>query len=188
MSSSSNSDPLMASLVLSLPTSVSHLLYYCEVQLLLALGWEGREQGGTTGSWKRELCIQGHLQRSRDLHQGTRKPQGDLTRRQARGRDIPPYSSPCLWSLGGACCSQNLTGSRGQEFPWCKFSSVTQLYLTLWDPMDCSMPGFPVLHQLSEIAQTQVHGVGDVIQPSHPLLCPSPPAFNPSCIKVFSMS
>ena len=96
MSSSSNSDPLMASLVLSLPTSVSHLLYYCEVQLLLALGWEGREQGGTTGSWKRELCIQGHLQRSRDLHQGTRKPQGDLTRRQARGRDIPPYSSPCL--------------------------------------------------------------------------------------------
>ena len=95
MSSSSNSDPLLASLVYLYP-HLPHLLYYCEVQLLLALGWEGREQGGTTGSWKRELCIQGHLQRSCDLHQGTRKPQGDLTRRQARGRDIPPYSSPCL--------------------------------------------------------------------------------------------
>ena len=44
--------------------------------------------------------------------------------------------------------------------------------------MDCSMPGFPVHHQLSELAQTHVHQVGDAIQPSHPLLSPSPPAFN----------
>ena len=47
-------------------------------------------------------------------------------------------------------------------------------------PMDCSMPGFPVHHQLLEIAQTHVHWVGDAIQPSHPLSFPSPPAFNPS--------
>ena len=45
------------------------------------------------------------------------------------------------------------------------------------DPMDCSMPGFPVHHQLPELAQTHVHQVGDAIQPSHPLLSPSP-AFN----------
>ena len=44
--------------------------------------------------------------------------------------------------------------------------------------MDCSMPGFPVHHQLPELTQTQVHWVGDAIQPSHPLLSPSPPAFN----------
>ena len=44
--------------------------------------------------------------------------------------------------------------------------------------MDCSTPGFPVHHQLSEIAQTQVHWVGDAIQPSYPLSSPSPPAFN----------
>ena len=44
--------------------------------------------------------------------------------------------------------------------------------------MDCSMPGFPVLHYLWEFAQTQVHWVGDAIQPSHPLLSPSPLAFN----------
>ena len=46
----------------------------------------------------------------------------------------------------------------------------TQSCLTLHDPMDCTMPGFPVLHQLLEFAQTHVHCVGDAIQPSHPLL------------------
>ena len=46
------------------------------------------------------------------------------------------------------------------------------------DPMDCSMPGFPVHHQLMELAQTHVHQVGDAIQPSHPLSSLSPPAFN----------
>ena len=44
--------------------------------------------------------------------------------------------------------------------------------------MDCSKPGFPVHHQLLELAQTHVHQVGDAIQPSHPLLSPSPPVFN----------
>ena len=44
--------------------------------------------------------------------------------------------------------------------------------------MDCSTPGFPVRHQLPELAQSHVHRVGDAIQPSHPLLSPSPPAFN----------
>ena len=45
----------------------------------------------------------------------------------------------------------------------------------LCDPMDCSMPGLPVHHQLLELAQTHVHWVADAIQPSHPLLSPSPP-------------
>ena len=43
--------------------------------------------------------------------------------------------------------------------------------------MDCSTPGFPVLYQLPELAQTHVHWVGDAIQPSHPLSSPPPPAF-----------
>ena len=59
-------------------------------------------------------------------------------------------------------------------------SSVTQSCPTLCDPMDCSMPGFPVHHQLLESTQTHVHRVSDAIQPSHPLSSPSPPAFNPS--------
>ena len=61
-----------------------------------------------------------------------------------------------------------------------EFSSVTQSCLTLCDPMDCSMPGIPVHHQLPEFTQTCVHWVGDAIQPSHPLSSPSPLAFNPS--------
>ena len=58
------------------------------------------------------------------------------------------------------------------------FSSVTQSCPTLCDPMDCSMPGFPVHHQLLELAQTHVHRVSDAIQPYHPLSFPSPPAFS----------
>ena len=58
-----------------------------------------------------------------------------------------------------------------------QFSSVAQLCLTLWT-LDCSTPGLPVHHQLPELTQTHVHWVGDVIQPSHPLLSPSPPTFN----------
>ena len=59
-----------------------------------------------------------------------------------------------------------------------QFSSVAQSCPTLCDPLDCSTPGFPVLHQLLELAQTHVRQVGDAIQPSHPLLSPSPPALN----------
>ena len=58
------------------------------------------------------------------------------------------------------------------------FSSVTQSCPTLCDPMDCSMPGFPVHHQLPELAQTHIHLVSDAIHPSHPLSSPSPPALN----------
>ena len=58
------------------------------------------------------------------------------------------------------------------------FNSVTQSCLTLYDPMDYSMPGLPVHHQLPEPAQTRVRWVGDAIQPSYPLSSPFPPAFN----------
>ena len=61
-----------------------------------------------------------------------------------------------------------------------QFSSVAQACLTLCNPMNCSMPGLPVHHQLPEFTQTHVHRVNDVIQPSHPLSSPSPPAPNSS--------
>ena len=51
-----------------------------------------------------------------------------------------------------------------------QFSSVTQSCPTPCDPIDCSVPGLPVHHQLLEFAQTHVHWVSDAIQPSHPLL------------------
>ena len=56
--------------------------------------------------------------------------------------------------------------------------SVAQSCPTLCDPMDYSMPGFPVIHYHPEFAQTHVHCISDAIQPSHPLSSPSPPAFN----------
>ena len=59
-----------------------------------------------------------------------------------------------------------------------EFSSVIQLCPTLCNPMDCSMPGFPVHNQLMELAKTHVHRVGDAIQPSHLLSSPPPSAHN----------
>ena len=56
--------------------------------------------------------------------------------------------------------------------------SVAQSCPTLCDPMDCSTPGFPVLHYLLELAQTHVHWVGDAILASHPLSTPSSPALS----------
>ena len=67
-----------------------------------------------------------------------------------------------------------------------QFSSVAQSCPTLCEPMDCSMPGLPVYHQLPELTQTHVHWVSDAIQPS--ILCCSlllPPSIFPS-IRVFS--
>ena len=55
-----------------------------------------------------------------------------------------------------------------------QFNSVAQSSATLCDPMDCSKPGFPILHCLLEFAQTHVHRVGDAIQPSDPLSAPCP--------------
>ena len=67
-----------------------------------------------------------------------------------------------------------------------QFSSATQSCSTLCDPMDCSMPDFPVHHKCLELAQTHIHRVSDIIQPSHPLSSPLLlPSFLPS-IRVFS--
>ena len=63
-----------------------------------------------------------------------------------------------------------------------RFSSVqfSCSVVSLCDPMNCSMPGLPVHHQLPEFTQTYIHQVSDAIQPSHPWSSPSPPAPNPS--------
>ena len=66
----------------------------------------------------------------------------------------------------------------GPSLSTCCCCSVTKSCLTLCDLMDCSMPGSSVLHYLWEFAQTHIHWVSDVIQPSHPLSPPSPSALN----------
>jgi len=98
-------------------------------------------------------------------------------------------SPMCLKSDGGwdwnhqnflsyACCLcwEASNWSRGKLVS-CS-CSIAKACLTLCDPMNCSIQGFPVPHHLLEFAQTHVHWVGDAIQPSQPLLSPSPPAFN----------
>ena len=76
-------------------------------------------------------------------------------------------SAPLLWNIWSVDSYQFV------------LSSVTHSYLILCDPMDCSTPGFPLHHQLLELAQTHVHlvhdTVGDAIKPSYPLSSPSPP-------------
>ena len=92
---------------------------------------------------------------------------------------------PCwLFVLNIAVCTclsqiPNLSLSL-TPFPSVQFSSVAQSCPTLCDPMNCSMPGLPVHHQLLEFTQTHIHLVSDAIQPSHPRSSPSPPAPNPS--------
>ena len=69
--------------------------------------------------------------------------------------------------------NMNVTGLSSVQF-----SSATQSCLTLCDPMDCSMRGFIVHHQLPEVAQTHDQRVDDAIQPSHPLSSPYPATFS----------
>ena len=83
---------------------------------------------------------------------------------------LPAMQDTWVWSLGWE--------DPLEEGVTAQFSSVAQLCPTLCDPMDCSMPGLPVHHQFPEFTQTHVHWIGDAIQPSHPLLSPSPPNFN----------
>ena len=88
---------------------------------------------------------------------------------------------------GLLCCRQSPalqadslpTEPPGKPRKLVQFSSVTQLCLTLSDPMNHSTPGLPVHHQLLQSTQTHVHQVGDANQPPHPLSLPSPPAPNP---------
>ena len=100
------------------------------------------------------------------------------------GRTDAEAETPVLWpphakSWGHLSSLDEATSSK--FLVMCvQFSSVTQSCLTLCDPMNRSMPGLPVYHQLPEFTQIHAHWVGDAIQPSHPLSSPSPPAPNPS--------
>ena len=75
---------------------------------------------------------------------------------------------------------KTMTSSVNSLLKAVQFSSVAQSCPTLCDPMNRSMPGLPVHHQLQEFTQTHIHRVSDAIQPSHPLSSPSPTAPNPS--------
>ena len=85
------------------------------------------------------------------------------------------FCSRTQGALSVLLCFGTLSSSGMNTVSSVQFSSVTQSSPTLCDPVDCSMPGFPVHHQFPELTQTHVHWVDDAIQPSHPL-SPSFPA------------
>ena len=79
----------------------------------------------------------------------------------------PDSNEPCMLNVKYLCI-----------VPLHKISVQLLSHVQFCDPMDCSMPGLPVYHQLLEFTQTHIHWVSDAIQPSHPLSSPSPPTFN----------
>ena len=123
--------------------------------------------GGLNGSINCNPCPQGnkHRNRSMTIALWYSKHFGCKQLRRERGISIE--------KLTFVLALQRWTGVQPIQFS----RSVAQ---TLCDPMNCSMPGLPVHHQLPEFTQTHIHRVGDAIQPSHPLSSPSPPAPNPS--------
>ena len=92
-----------------------------------------------------------------------------------------------MW-FGGLCWHLKNRVLHMQVHLSVQLSSVAQSCPTLCDPMNRSTPGLPVHQQLLESTQTQVHRVGDAIQPSHPLSSPSPPAPNPSQLQWVNFS
>ncbi|XP_055397862.1 small integral membrane protein 7 isoform X1 [Bubalus kerabau] len=103
---------------------------------------------------------------------------GDQTHVSCIGRQTVPLNHQ-----GSPNTAHLLSHSSGGSI---QFSSVAQLWPTLCDPKNRNTPGLPVHHQLVEFTQTHVHRLGDAIQASHPLLSPSPPAFNLSQHQGFS--
>ena len=106
-----------------------------------------------------------------------------LLKKEPQLKDLSVHSSILAWRIpwteepGGlqSTGSQRVTHDFTFTFTFCLVQPLSHVWLCY--TMHCRMPGFPVHHQLPEPAQTHVHWV-DAIQPSHPLLTPSPPTFN----------
>ena len=110
-----------------------------------------------------------------------------ITRQVPLGFPLYPGWAPGITGFPRSFCNKREEGKVQSLKEWhsywiwqklVQFSSVAQSCPTLCDPMNCSMPGHSVHHQLPKSTQTPVHWVGDAIQPSHPLSSPSSPALN----------
>ena len=113
---------------------------------------------------------------------------GKTSRLKDLGRYLPAVLALPLLGQGQLLSAHSVPGTdlKSYIFSSVQFSSVVQSCPTFCDPMNRSSPGLPVHHRLPKFTQTHVHGVGDAIQPFHPLLSPSPPIPIPPSIRVFS--
>jgi len=136
------------------------------------------------GSWWRACCQISSFRGT----SGLPWKQAKQTRWSPTGAGGEMVSAACC-GVGGGRYKQPLLQHHSQSFPFRQtlafsyhispqFSSASQLCPILCDPMDCSMPGLPVHHQLPEFTQTHVHRVSNAIQPSHPMSSTSPRTFN----------
>ena len=148
----------------------------------ISLGGHAGLHAGQTVTWQRRTTRRRDYD-SRALrikHYGVCSQQSGkkVLKTQPFAVSLPPWQLHPFCSWCGQHASAHSIGyySRLIHAPCLvvQFSSVTQLCLTLGDPMDCSTPGFPVHHQLPELTQTHIHWVSDIIQPLHSLPSPSP--------------
>ena len=135
--------------------SLSWIIYMGPILSQGSLYWRGRERH------TKKSQRGGEMKEQEDVR--VMLPQGKEYRQSQAGKTMNGSSSRA--SAGNISLS---------------VSSVAQSCLTLCDSMNRRTPGLPVHHTLPEFTQTHVHQVSDAIQPSHPLLSPSPPAPNPS--------
>ena len=154
------------------------------VKNLPAKAGDARDLGSTPGSgrspWIRKwqptpVFLPGKYHGQRNLMDYS--PRGH--KRVRHNWAIEQTHTHCDYRLNMHCSSSKCMVSALVSFS-VQFSSVAQSCPTLCNATNCSTPGLPVHHQLTEFTQTHVHRVGDAIQPSHPLSSPSPPAPNPS--------
>ena len=91
---------------------------------------------------------------------------------------VEPQLHSEMWSLAESLTPPCFYNGMMTTQVHCCCGSGAKSCPALWDPVDCSTPGFPVHHHLTEFVQTHVHWGSDAIPPSHPLSSPSPPALN----------
>ena len=140
--------------------------------------------GTSSGGWHGIICEllqyscleNPYRQRSLAGYSSWGRKESDMTKQLSTTQcHFPtlPFSVLCSETTHSLGC---ITSRNKLQDDW--FSSVSLSCLTLCDPMDCSMPGFPVHHQLPEFAQTHVHWIDDAIRPFHPLSSPFPLTIN----------
>ena len=132
-------------------------------------GWEHLRVWSKVLDWHPSVCYSQQAGHGSSLHSGKRRRLPIIGRIDIRlAHQLPGELAE---EHIPHCPSSKLSGS-------VQFNSVAYSCLILSNSMDFCIPGFLVHHQLSELAQTHIHWVGDAIQPPHHLLSPSPPAFN----------
>ena len=152
------------------------------------VGWRGRWEGGSEGRGYMYTCGWLMLRFNRKQQNSLKQLSFNKNKQINKNRTNKKREK---WSFTMICGCYMELSVKIEEIHTAptyiiQFSSVAQSCPTLSGPINCSMPGLPVHHQLPEFNHTHIHRVSDAIQPSQPLSSPSPPAPNPSQLQGLS--